>query len=493
MSLFDIFKNEYSSGKTFDKPINSRANSCSLQQAKGKPTKTNKNIPCNFSEVKYIIGGTTLSLNPNQKKAEFIAGYSSSPKNFVINLLGGEGPCPSHTLKVFDGRNSFNPKDNFSAGLELKSEEFHIFHKGDIHYLSSSKIKSYNIHSNTCSKTDSFHVNVYPDVELEFNLNISLNKSKSDTKIDIAGSYKQDGRTTKLSLLEFEKKIENLRDTVELVDNINNTISSLTGKIFKCDYIYPSLNFKGSAKFEEAEKYNGERYVVQLKNKLELGLGPLVGVNFEWDILGTITEIASNSTGAGPLIKILKYIARFAENVEEKNNNNESEKLKFEVKFTVVGTLDGNLFYESISHQKSLIEKKTGGELKGKIEAELKLDFEGTLNVLCCSIGGGINIGSKAIARGQAQIYHNEVTSSAEAMLRVDFDGMKAYVIIYIQASGLHAREVVVEDDVKDPKAPKSKTKEEAETKLGSGKHEIMNEEWDILEPNVWLEHKTFK
>ncbi|MFN7847936.1 MAG: hypothetical protein ACK5P4_12050, partial [Bacteroidota bacterium] len=155
----------------------------------------------------------------------------------------------------------------------------------------------------------------------------------------------------------------------------------------------------------------------------------------------------------------------------------------------VIGSIFGKMFFESISHNGQLLEKNNGGELGGKIEANLKLQASAAFEIFFISIGGGIKAGIKSAAKGVAQLFYDDASQTIKSRFQVDFEGMKAYMLVYMQVSGFKTKNSDVSDDVVDPKA---KNISNDEIKLGAGEKELYNNTISLMDESKWLEPKTF-
>jgi hypothetical protein len=514
MGQFELFTKSHGSSQTNGVSVKEAVNACQ-QNGSSKPSKSKKNKtdPCKFSEAKYKVDSTTLELEPNQSTPEFTAGHNKEAKILEIKLDGAEGPCSNHTKKVFDARNKFTVKENFNAELSLKSEKYNFISKGIFKPLSKARYKDYNIYANTCDFNKSQCIRIYPDVEFEFDLNINLSDNKTiekrstrertktsnkiegidsektSTGINIGGSYKQDGKTDKLSLLEFEKSLIQVKESIEVIERINASVTELIGRAVELKILYPSLSFKGYSKFEALDVYQPkhtsdkgkEKYTVQLKNKLELGLDPLIGVSLTLDLVALGLNALPGGCGVAKLIGKMNEMVKKAEN--------KNIELTLEGKLEVIGSIFGKMFFESISHNGQLLEKNNGGELGGKIEANLKLQASAAFEIFFISIGGGIKAGIKSAAKGVAQLFYDDASQTIKSRFQVDFEGMKAYMLVYMQVSGFKTKNSDVSDDVVDPKA---KNISNDEIKLGAGEKELYNNTISLMDESKWLEPKTF-
>lgn len=384
---------------------------------------------------------------PGQWKSMIWPDVTSDCQTYPVNTTACEGASGCSTvLKAFP-----YVKWSIAAGFSLpgapltdkKKTGFSATKKGD--QYDSKKFIEYSCKQNNWGGK-------YPTVTLELD--------GGNTKHELGGEYQSFIKDTATYMEDFKS----------FADLAGGFMHSMGGPDFSVQY--PSIEIFYEC--ETVEIKGTPRVGVQ--GTAELGLSPLIGLTFSYDVLEWLLGMANlYAPGLGKALIAVKQRA-------EKGYFHDSVKVELSLTFAINGSISGSLAWQktdpSAKEWECLgeVDRTLDGSFIGKASAEL--------DTWLFSAGAGAEVGGKTGVG--AKVNAGEDPKGVFAEGRLYFSGVTVYYSVYVSAGTASKEPKSRTYEDKEGGTPRRKHKT-GESSSSSGKAKTTEgEHYPLVEPGEW-------
>jgi hypothetical protein len=365
-----------------------KKNAKPIQSCPYTKPKKKQELQCKFETLKISKDGREfdLILNGSEKKDteklyEIVAGCKDKLSTVKCSIQGLINTKGDHKNKIF----MFNKKVVSKSDTKLEFLAAAKNTKWQFPWECAAEI--YTVTANSCGKSITAKIAAYQDLEIELKANINFGEKSSTTVLEseikrkskntigtketpteetesglsVSGSIKFDGKTFE-SKIEFKNTLERIKTIVKTAKSVKKHLKtikeaadaiSISNNIHnkskdKLTVKYPNIEFGIKCNWEEIEGC----YQVDFVHESTIKADPLVGVEFDCDIIGFLLKASPFGIAKNLIEKYLaadvfslrlkvggEFAGEYSKKIYRKNKTDISGKLSGKIPYELKATL----------------------------------------------------------------------------------------------------------------------------------------------------------